>query len=334
MESRKGIKIWIIIIVVVLVISIPGAILTLGIKGMSNGIIGNQSSYETGFNGPYIGVLHIQGAIADVAADPLSGGVSYNHQWTLDELDRLMDDAYNEGLVLFIDSPGGGIYETDELYLKVKEYIEYTGNPVYAAMGSMAASGGYYTAVAAEKVFANRNTLTGSIGVTMGTLYDISGFLDRYGIKATTITSGKNKAMGDMSQPLTVEQKEIFQSISDDAYNQFVGIVAKERNIKVTDMYAIADGRVYTASQALYYGLVDELGTVDDAVWDMSEKYGLEDCYVEDLYYEDNSFLSQLMRLQTNVQIPGELGAVLKLTGKTDLLNDEMPISYMCEFGK
>lgn len=110
-------------------------------------------------------------------------------------------------MILFVNSPGGGVYESDELYLKIKEYQEQTECPVYAVMGSMAASGGYYISAPADKIVANRNTWTGSIGVTIGTLYDISGLLEQYGVKTETITAGRNKAMGSSVEPMTEEQE-------------------------------------------------------------------------------------------------------------------------------
>ena len=113
--------------------------------------------------------------------------------------------------------------------MKLKEYKEKTKRPVYAYMGSMAASGGYYISAPADMIFANRNCWTGSIGVTIGTLYDLSGFLERHGIKAVTIASGRNKSMGSIVDPLTDEQRRIFQSLVDEAYDQFVNIVAEER---------------------------------------------------------------------------------------------------------
>lgn len=279
-------------------------------------------------SGPYIATVYVEGSIMAGQTDTFGLPVGYQHDWTLNKLDELIDDTDNRGLIVFVDSPGGGVYESDELYLKIKEYKEITGRPVYAVMGSMAASGGYYISAAADQIIANRNTWTGSIGVTIGTIYDISGLLEKYGVKTQTITAGRNKAMGSFVEPLTEEQKAIFQSLVDDAYEQFTGIISEERGIDPDKVREIADGRVYTAEQASDLGLVDLIGTFDDAVNDMTEKYELQDCEVIDVVYEDNSLWGSLLN---GVKIPdlkgGDVSAILN---KIDS-EDEFPISYECE---
>lgn len=329
-KVNKGVRIWIFIMIGMVALGSTAWVLDRTINS------GNTSQRSIGFNNlsdPYISILYVEGVISSTSSEPLSSSSgSYNHWWLIEQIDNMIYDDANKGLVLFIDSPGGGVYETDELYLKVKEYVKLTDRPVYAALGSVAASGGYYTALAAESIYANRNTLTGSIGITMGTIYDISGFLERYGIKATAITSGRNKAMGDMSQPLTDEQKAIFQSIADDAYAQFVGIVAEERNMELEKAVQLADGRIYTARQAKELALIDEIGTLNQALSDMKSKYNLLECTTRDVYYVDDSFFSKIMQLQTNIQIPGELGSVLKLSGQNEQMMLHSPINYYCQF--
>jgi protease-4 len=242
-----------------------------------------------------------------------------------------MSDSDNRGLIVFVDSPGGGVYESDELYLKLKEYKETTHRPVYAVMGSMAASGGYYISAAADKIIANRNTWTGSIGVTIGTLYDISELLEKYGVRTVTITAGSNKAMGSIVEPLTTEQKAIFQSLVDDAYEQFTGIVSEERGMDINEVKKLADGRIYSARQAYENGLVDSIGTLDDAVSDMSTEYGLQDCEVVDVVFRDNTLWGSLLR---GVKVPdlrgGDVSAILNQIDN----GSRFPISYECELLK
>jgi len=286
---------------------------------------------EIAADGPYIATIYVEGTIASGQTGTFGIATGYQHQWTLDKIDELIADADNKGLIVFIDSPGGGVYESDELYLKLKEYKNKTKRPVYAVMGSMAASGGYYISTAADKIIANRNTWTGSIGVTIGTLYDISGLLEKYGVKTETITAGRNKAMGSSVEPMTEEQKAIFQSLVNEAYEQFTGIVSEERGIKLDDVKKLADGRVYTAKQAFQLGLVDKIGTKDDAVSDMRKTYDLQDSDLIDVVYEDNSFLGTLL---SEAHIPdiggGDVSAILKVVEG----NDEFPISYECELLK
>ncbi len=280
---------------------------------------------------PYIATLYVNGLITQVQTDTFGIPIGYQHKWTIKKIDDLMADYNNRGLILFIDSPGGGIYESDELYLKLNDYKEKTGRPVYAVMGSMATSGGYYISTPADKIIANRNTLTGSIGVTIGTFYDISEFLERYGIKTVTITAGENKAMGNMVKPLTDEQKEIFQSLVDNAYEQFINIVSKEREIELGQVKKLSDGRIYTAKQAIDLQLVDDIGNLEYAVEDMKTNYNLEDCEVIDVVYRRTSLLGSLLG---EVSIPDIKSS--DVTALLDIIdgNGRFPISYECEILK
>lgn len=318
---RKSLMVFGCIIVGIVILALIG-------NGIKNTMFGQEKDIAA--NGPYIATLYVEGSIMSGQSDTFGLPVGYQHNWTLNKIDEMIADSNNQGLILFVDSPGGGVYESDELYLKLKEYKDKTGRPVYSAMGSMAASGGYYISAAADKIFANRNTWTGSIGVTIGTLYDISGLLDRYGIKTETITAGRNKAMGSSVEPMTEEQKAIFQSLVDDAYDQFTGIVAEERNLSLPDVKALADGRIYTAKQALDLGLVDDIGTFKDAVDDMRESYDLSG-EVIDVVYQDNSFWRSFLG---GVQIPdlknGDVSALMEVIEK----DQHFPISYECELLK
>ncbi|MDR3242708.1 MAG: signal peptide peptidase SppA [Clostridiales Family XIII bacterium] len=263
----------------------------------------------------YIAKLTVSGTIdAEENEDIFGSSAPYQHSWTLNKIAELEDDPKNKGLILFVNTPGGGVYESDELYLKIKEYKKKTGNPVYVAMGSMAASGGYYISAPADKIYANRNTWTGSIGVMMGTVVDVSEFLEKYGVRAETFASGRNKGMGGYFDPLTDEQRAIFQGLADEAYEQFVDIVAAERDLSVETVKNIADGRVYTAKQALKLGLIDEIGAFDEALRDMRMSYGL-DCPLVDIYRADSSFFGRLLGFKAT----GSLVSALENFGKGDV---------------
>lgn len=292
---------------------------------------GEDSKYAD-LRDDHISVLYITGTISGEDTSSLTGGETYNHQWVLNRLDDAIRNTNNKGLILYVDSPGGGVYETDEIYMKLLEY-KRTGRPLYSAMGSMAASGGYYISAPADKILANRNCWTGSIGVIVGTFYDISELMDKYGIKAHNITSGRNKAMGSMTEPMTKEQEAIFQSLVDEAYQQFTGIVAEGRHMKLSKVKKLADGRIYTAKQAVENGLIDGIGTLEDAISDMRGSYGLESCSVSEMKYKNDSFLGSvfgsLNRLKESSP-KGDVAALLELMqeqGKT-------PISYMSELQK
>ena len=218
----------------------------------------------------YVGVVEVNGTISESESSSVFSSESYNHQGTLDYIESMKNSPYNKGILLVVDSPGGGVYESDELYLKLKDYKETTGNPVWTYMKSQACSGGYYISMASDKIFANRNCTTGSIGVIMS-LVNTKDLYDKLGIKEINITSGKNKAMGSSGQDLTDEQREILQSNVDEAYEQFVSIVADGRKMDVETVKKIADGRIYTAKQALELGLIDEIAdykTVETAITD------------------------------------------------------------------
>lgn len=206
----------------------------------------------------YVGVLYIRGVITEA-------GRSYNQKWVMKTLNNFRKDKKNKGILVFVESPGGSVYESDETYLALKEFKKVTGRPVYAYFGSMAASGGYYIGCSADKIFANRNCLTGSIGVIAGQSVDATALFEKLGVKVTTIHSGKNKIMGSYSEKFTAEQKEIMQSISDEAYEQFTGIVSENRNLEINVVKKLADGRVYTAKQALEHGLIDEICGLEEA---------------------------------------------------------------------
>ena len=201
--------------------------------------------------GNHIAVLDIMGTISE------NDGYTYDQQYLLDSIDTMMEDDSNKALLLHIDTPGGTVYETDELYLKIMEYKAYTNRPVYAAVENYAASGGYYVACAADAIYANRNATTGSIGVIMGDFLDLSELLDNIGVGVSYVATGPNKAMGNSYEPLTDEQRAIYQEICDESFEQFVGIIAEGRNMNEAEVRVLADGRVYTAKQAAANGLID-----------------------------------------------------------------------------
>lgn len=191
---------------------------------------------------------------------------SYNQKWLLETIKNLGERKDFAGIFLYINSPGGGVYESDEVYEALLKYKEKTQKKVYAYLSSVAASGGYYIACAADKIIANRNCLTGSIGVIAAQFLDVSKLLKKYEIRASIVHSGKNKVMGSPIEPYTQEQLKIMQAVSDECYDQFTKIVAKSRNLDLAEVKTLADGRVYTARQALDNGLVDEVLSFDDAV--------------------------------------------------------------------
>ena len=234
--------------------------------GFAKGFFSEESVIKNKSSGSskYIAELYIEGTIQEE-------NESYNQAWLLDTINELQNDKNNCGTILFINSPGGSVYESDEVYLALKKYAEE--KTLWAYFGQTAASGGYYIACSAEKIIANRNTLTGSIGVIAGQSFDLTEFMSKHGIKMNTITAGKNKNMLNIDQPLTPEQRAIMQSVADECYNQFTQIVADGRNLPLETVKNLADGRIYTAQQALQNKLIDEILTYEEAKTQMNEYF-------------------------------------------------------------
>lgn len=220
----------------------------------------------------FIGVINIVGEIAPSTSSSAwsSSSSEYNHDLYLDYIDKMEKSDLNKGILLYVDSPGGTVYESDEMYLKLMEYKEQTGRPIWAYFASQACSGGYYISMAADQIYANRNCWTGSIGVIIS-LTNYKQLYDKLGIKEIDITSGANKAMGSGGLDLTEEQQEILQSLVDEAYDQFVGIVANGRNMSADTVKPIADGRIYSAQQALDHNLIDGIGSLEEEKAEMTK---------------------------------------------------------------
>lgn len=229
--------------------------------------IGDFSFSNFSGGSKYVARLYITGVIEEA-------NEFYNQQWLLDTIESLEDDENNVGVMLVIDSPGGAVYQADELYLALRKY-KNSGKQVWAYFKSMAASGGYYIACAADSIYANRNTMTGSIGVIIGPSIDATVLLEKLGIKATSFASGKNKGMLNYNEPLTEEQKNIMQGLVDECYEQFVSIVAQGRQKSIAEVKALADGRIYSAKQAKENGLIDSIGTLENAEDRMRERLGI-----------------------------------------------------------
>lgn len=279
LKAKNGKKIFIVLVVLI--------ILIIALSGLFSG---NSPNEKNIIPMSYVAVLSVDGVIS-----PEDTG-SYNHQWLLETIEELKSDKSNKGIILKINSPGGSVYESDELYLALKSYGE--NKILVAYMENMAASGGYYISCAAERIYANRNTLTGSIGVISGQSIDLTGLFSNLGIKYTTITSGKNKNMGNVNEPLTKEQQDILQGISDEVYQQFTGIVSDERGLPLEDVIKIADGRIYTANQAQKLGLIDQIGTLEDVKQYIRDNYdpAYKNIQFIDFEYENNDFLFSILK--------------------------------------
>jgi protease IV len=182
-----------------------------------------------------------------------------------EELKKARDDDQVKALVVRINSAGGTVTGSDIIYREIEEFRERTKVPVIAVMMDVAASGGYYVALAADTIFAHPTTVTGSIGVIMLTV-NAQGLLEKIGVSAAAIKSGARKDMGSPFRQLTEDERRIFQDVIDQLHSQFVDKVTARRRLPADRARALADGRVYTAEQALAEGLIDRVGYMGEAI--------------------------------------------------------------------
>ncbi len=190
-------------------------------------------------------------------------GVIYNARPFIDDLEAFSGLSSVKALVIRIDSPGGAVAASQEIYLALKRAREEM--PIVVSMGNVAASGGYYAALGADSIVANSGTTTGSIGV-IAQLTVFRKLMDKIGVEQEVIKSGLFKDTGSPFREMTAGERAILQEWVDDTYEQFIEAVAVEREIPLEQVRKIADGRVYTGRQALNNGLVDVIGDLDDAV--------------------------------------------------------------------
>ena len=196
-----------------------------------------------------------------------------------EELEKAEQDERVRALVLRINSPGGTVTASDILYHEIRRFKARRQVPVVASILDVGASGGYYVALAADRIIAHPTTVTGSIGVLMLTV-NASGLLEKIGVSASYVKSGQYKDMGSPFRGPSPEERALFQELIDRLYERFVSIVARERRIDEARVRAFADGRVYTAAQALSLGLVDRIGYLEDAVTLAKETAGLAEARV------------------------------------------------------
>lgn len=216
--------------------------------------------YPYGLGGEKIGIIKIEGTIVESEST----------------IEKIVKYRKNEGIkavILRINSPGGVVAPPQEIYQEVKKTSQE--KPVVVSVESIAASGGYYIACAADLIVANPGTLVGSIGV-MIPIENIEELLQKVGLKSRIIKSGKYKDIGSMTRPMTPEEEAILQELIDDTYNQFVDAVAEGRGMNREEVLKIADGRIFTGTQAIKLGLVDKLGNLQDAIEIAAGMVGIE----------------------------------------------------------
>lgn len=205
---------------------------------------------ESGISSGKIAIVRIKGVIVESTS-------------TIEEIKQYRKNPSIKAIILRVDSPGGAVVPSQEIYEEIKRTIKI--KPVIVSMGSVAASGGYYISCAATKIIANPGTLTGSIGVLME-LPNVKGLLDKIGVKSETVKSGRYKDITSPFKTLQQDEREVLQRLINDVHEQFIQAVSEGRKIPLENVRRIADGRVFTGLKAKELGLVDEIGDLDHAI--------------------------------------------------------------------
>jgi protease-4 len=261
-----------------------------------------------GETGPKILMLQIDGVLSDEADYTWLGLRRESPVARVrEELDRARDDASVRALLLRIDTPGGTVTASDLIYQEIMRFKRERGVPVVAQLMGMATSGGYYVAMSADSVVAHPTTVTGSIGVIFAGV-NLTGLMQKVGVENQTLTSGAFKDAGSPLRPMRSEERAQLQSVIDDMYQRFLGVVRTGRpKLSAEEIARLADGRIYSADQALENGLVDRLGAVEDAVAEASQRAGISTARVV-TYHRPREYRKNLYTAEAPVQVPA-LGA-------------------------
>ena len=224
----------------------------IGIGFIALSVLGNFLSEGGWIGGDKVAVIRIEGIILD-------------SRETIEELRHYRDNPSVKAIVLRIDSPGGAVVPSQEIFAEVRKTKAEGKIKVVTSMGNVAASGGYYIAAATDRIVANPGTLTGSIGVIME-LANVKGLLEKVGVQSVVIKSGRHKDMASPFRAMTPEDRALLQTVLDDVHAQFIDAVATGRSLQLEQVKTLADGRIFTGKQAQTVNLVDELGDLHDAI--------------------------------------------------------------------
>lgn len=270
-------KRWLALVIFVAILALSSLVqLTTGAIKLSSDKQWNEEIYQQG-GLDRIALLEVEGVITSVQeTSGLFTSKGYNHELFLKQLKEAFGNEQIKGIVLKVNSPGGGVVESDEIYHTIRQLKAEYEKPIVVYMANTAASGGYYISALADKIYATRSTITGSIGVIISSI-NVKELADEWGIRDQTFTSGPHKDILSPLKEVTEEEREIIQGIVDEMYDNFVDVVAEGRKLPREKVLELADGRIYTGSQAKELGLIDELGFLDDAIKGVAELAKVEE---------------------------------------------------------
>ncbi|MCF7903339.1 MAG: signal peptide peptidase SppA, partial [Candidatus Marinimicrobia bacterium] len=212
-------------------------------------------------------------AAVNVGVLPLKGMIVESQPW-IEKLDDFVENRRIGAILIDIDSPGGAVTPSYEMYMALKKAGERTEKPIVVSMGSLAASGGYMIALGGDTIIANPTSVTGSIGVIMN-FPDFTELMDDLGVRMNVVKTGPFKDSGSPYRHMTDQDVDYYEGVIGDVFSQFKEIVARERDLSMPEVETLADGRVFSGRQALDEGLVDALGTFHDAKIIACEMSGL-----------------------------------------------------------
>ncbi len=284
-----------------------------------------ETVLEDGSMSERIALLTVDGVIQDTgSATSLFAAEGYNHQFFLQQLEQVKMDGSVKAIVLQVNSPGGGVVESAEIYREIREIQEETEKPIYVSMGSMAASGGYYISAPADKIFVNKETMTGSIGVIMQSI-NYGKLAEKYGVEFVTIKSGPYKDIMSPTREMTDVERNMMQEMLNDSYEEFVDIIEQGRNMTEAEVKKVADGRIVNGRQAIEAGLADDFGFLEDVIAAIKTDYDLENAEVFE-YGHSQSFGSLFaMKAQSLLGVDMET----KLIGKLIADNNAPKMMYL-----
>ncbi|MGH3087355.1 MAG: signal peptide peptidase SppA [Rubrobacteraceae bacterium] len=287
------------------------ALLFSGGGGGGSPVANYNEEYVSGEGSERVAVIPVIGTIAADTGDVGGVAPTTTPQGLTDALAQAAEDDGVEAVILEVNSPGGGVTASAEMHDAIVDFKDEADKPVVVSMADTAASGGYYISTPADRIVAYETTLTGSLGVFLQ-LLDLTGIEEEYGISQRYIKSGEFKTMGNPWEDLTEEERDIFQSIVEENYDEFVEVIVEGRDLPESEVREIADGRVYSGSRAEELGLIDELGGFDRAVEIASDLAEVEDPTVIRYVQEPGLGSLLLSRLQPQ---PPEAVQVLEAAG-------------------